>query len=383
MRWIFALILTSVAAFTLQAKDITGLYTAEVPSEVSQTQWQQQALQQVLSKVSANPSLLQQGAVKSELGKAANYVKKFEPVQGPKPLLRVSLDEQKVQQFLSSLQVPIWGNRRPEILLWLVEQTPESRQFIQGEQQELLRQIQEQAALRALPVQLPSLAANFVAPLSHDDVWAGNWSAIEQASQGYQADQTVIVLLEKISDSSLRLTWQRMDEGTPLSFEIQSSSQAEAAAQFVTQLTQNLAPQYAVHLGQGAATELQMTLEGVESFADRVKVQQLLNSMLSVNRVQVIESQGDTLLVQLHLASEAKTFLNALALERRLLSLTSHQVAQTSWPETTETATNAESGERDDLFAELAQEMALEQENKAMAHSNSVATQLRYRYVSK
>ncbi|WP_337881391.1 DUF2066 domain-containing protein [Rheinheimera sp.] len=379
MRSILTILLTGILTFALQAKEVTGLYEAQVPATVSQNQWQQLALQQVLVKVSANPAVLEQGAVKAELSNAANYLKKFEPVAGPEPLLKVTLDEQKVQQFLTTLQLPVWGSRRPAILFWLVEQGNESRQFIQGAEHPVLQLLQQQATERALPWLLPSAAAEFSAPLSQDDVWAGNWLQIEQASLNFQADQTMILLFDSPAElaGQVRLTWQGFEQGQLISQQILAADPVQATRQFIEQLVSSLAAQYAVRLG-AAATDVELQVQGVTNFVQMVQVQKLLSGMLSVQRVQVQERQADALSLKLQLASDAQTFLNALLLDKRFQPLQGDTLdAVPSSPADPQVSADS----TDQLFAELEAEMAAEQQQSTAAPAVMASGPLRFRFV--
>lgn len=380
MRSIVAILLTGALAFALQAKEVTGLYEAQVPANVSQSQWQQSALQQVLVKVSANPAVLEQGAVKAELANAANYLKKFEPVAGPAPLLKVTLDEQKVQQFLTSLQVPVWGSRRPAILFWLVEQTADSRQFLQGSEQPVLQLLKQQAEQRALPWLLPSADANFSTSLSQDDVWAGNWLQIDQASLAFQPDQTLILLFDQPAELApqVRLTWQSFEQGQLVSQQLVADGQTEAVRQFIEQQVNALAAQYAVRLGANA-TELELQIDGVTNFVQMVQVQKVLAAMLSVQRVQVQARQADSLSLKLQLESDAQTFLNALRLDRRFQAEQSdNNSALVTEPLQSPVAEES----TDQLFAELEAEMAAEQQQSAAAPAVMASGPLRFRFVS-
>ncbi|MDP4945112.1 MAG: DUF2066 domain-containing protein, partial [Alishewanella sp.] len=53
------------------------LYQAEVSAEQTQQQWQREALQQVLMRVTGRPDIMQQAELRNELANAASYVKQF------------------------------------------------------------------------------------------------------------------------------------------------------------------------------------------------------------------------------------------------------------------------------------------------------------------
>ena len=379
MRLLIAALSFILAASTAQAKQLTDLYQAVVPAGQSQSLWQQQALAQVLVKVAVNPAVVEQSAIKAELKNAGNYIKTFAAVSSEQgPALKVGLDEQKVQQLLSQHQIAIWGARRPAIVLWLVEQTAESRTFMQGAAHPVLTQLQQQAKAIGLPLELPTANDSYVPTLSQDEVWAGNWLLIEQASLPFNADQSLILLFDQPVTGQYRLTWQGYEQDQLISNELLANSQQELAAQFLTSLTTQLASKFAVQLGsQQDQTELELDIEGLTNFVDQVKVQQMLSAMLSVKQVTVKERKADLLKFKVQLAADRSAFINSLSLERRLQSL---QTTEQTGAVTNGTATaGTETTEvTDELFAEMAAEMATE---PLAAPTGTESAVLRYRYI--
>ena len=377
MRLLITALCLMLCLSSAQAKQLTDLYQAVVPAGQSQSAWQQQALAQVLVKVAVNPAVIEQAAIKAELKNAGNYIKTFAAVSSEQgPALKVGLDEQKVQHLLSQHQIAIWGARRPAIVVWLVEQTPESRVFMQGSTHPVLTQLQQQAKAIGLPLELPTASDTYVPTLSQDEVWAGNWLLIEQASLPFHADQSLILLFDQPTVGQYRLTWQGYEQDQLVSNELVASSQQELASAFLTSLTAQLASKFAVQLGsQQGQTELELDIEGLTNFVDQVKVQQMLSAMLSVKQVTVQERKADLLKFKVQLAADRSAFINSLSLERRLQSLQT-QTEQAVPVEPMESADGV--AETDELFAEMAAEMATE---STAAAPDAMPSVLRYRYI--
>lgn len=379
MRLLIATLSFILGVSTAQAKQLTDLYQAVVPAGQSQSVWQQQALAQVLVKVTVNPTVVEQAAIKAELKNAGNYIKTFAAISSEQgPALKVGLDEQKVQHLLSLNQIAIWGARRPVLVLWPVEQTAESRLFMQGAAHPVLSQLQQQAEAIGLPLELPTAADSFAPSLSQDEVWAGNWLLIEQASLPFNADQTLILLFDQPTAGQYRLTWQGYEQDQLVSNELLASSQQELATMFLKDLTTELASKFAVQLGsQQGQTELELDIEGLTNFVDQVKVQQMLSAMLSVKQVTVQERKADLLKFKVQLAADRDAFINSLSLERRLQSLQSSEQSSVA-SESIATETPAPIETTDELFAEMAAEMATEPAVEPAVAESAV---LRYRYI--
>ncbi|RVT49166.1 DUF2066 domain-containing protein [Rheinheimera sediminis] len=378
MRLLIATLCFVFGISNADAKTLNDLYQAVVPAGQSQSVWQQQALAQVLIKVAVNPDVVEHPEIKAELKNAGNYIKTFAAVSSEQgPALKVGLDEQKIQYLLSVNQIAIWGSRRPTLVLWAVEQTADSRLFMQGANHPVLSQIQQLASAIGLPLDIPTASDTYTAPLSQDEVWAANWLLIEQASLPFNADQTLILLFDQPSAGQYRLTWQGYEADQFVSNELLADSQQELAKQFLTSLTAQLAGKFAVQLGsQQGESELELDIEGLTNFVDQVKVQQLLGAMLTVRQVTVVERQADLLKFKVKLAADRSAFINSLSLERRLQSLQA-QLEPALPPEAVQSTDAA-----DQLFYEMAAEM-IDQTTTVPTDllSDAVPASLRYRYV--
>jgi hypothetical protein len=268
---------------------------------------------------------------------------------------------------------------------------------MQGASHPVLMQLQQQAKAIGLPLDLPTATDNFVPPLTQDEVWAGNWLLIEQASLAFNADQTLILLFDQPTPDQYRLTWQGYEQGQLISSELLAANQQQLAKDFLQSLVQQMASKYSVQLGsQSGLTELELEVEGLTNFVDQVKIQQMLAAMLSVKQVTVAERRADVLKFKVQLAADQSAFINALSLERRLVSLQANQTAAFSAEPTTVqpteaaadpslAATTAENpaantaDSADELFSEMAAEM-LAETPATPAVSAAVPGALRYRY---
>jgi len=325
------LVALSLHSTLVQANVRPSLYQAEVSAEQTQQQWQREALQQVLIRVTGQPDIMQQPQLRSELTNAASYVKQFEAVrteQGNN--VRVLLDAQRIQQLLRNQQIPIWGGQRPELLFWIVEQQGAERQFVRENDSVWLSSLQEALNTQALPYTLPLYDMDDLLNLNETDVWAGFWQQIEQASSRYQVHQTVVLLLEQTSEvdtSGWRLTALRQHNGNVQRDELQGSSQQELMQLYATQLGQQLAQQYAILLNPDVQEQAVLQINGAASLADVVTVERRLAGMLGVSRVEILQQAPSKTLFTLTLNMTAEQLLQSLQFEPNL----KQRVAEVTW----------------------------------------------------
>ncbi|MCC5452094.1 DUF2066 domain-containing protein [Rheinheimera sp. UJ51] len=295
------------------------LYQAEVSAEQTQQQWQREALQQVLMRVTGRPDIMQQAELRSELANAASYVKQFEAIrteQGNK--VRVVLDSQRIQQLLKTYQIPVWGGQRPEILFWIVEQQQLQRNFVRRADSVWLTSLSSALQQQALPFTLPLYDIDDLMLLTETDVWAGFWQQIDAASARYQADEVVVLLLETTNDNPelpWRLTALRQQEGRVLRNEYQAVSETELMQQYAASLGQELAQQFAILLNPAAEQHVVLQVGGMQSLAEVVSVERNLASLLGVSKVQIVQQSAQFTRFQLTIQMSTEQLLQSLQFE--------------------------------------------------------------------
>ncbi len=329
------------AAVPISAAELTDLYQAKVAAGQSQAQWQREALQAVLLKVTGNQALLSQPPLSEELRNSGQYVVQFQQVQqNGQSMLLVTLDGQKITQYLQQQQIPIWGARRPDVLLWLTERPTETPQFVLSPEHPLRKALQDQAALYGLSLQFPLYDETDSTALNETASWSGDWTLLAQASSRYQADEVYNLLFDQITDATglvqFRLTWQQQVNGEVQSKELLSADAMKLASQFCAELAASQAARYAVRTTTtGQTGELVLTFDGVSSLTDLVALRRLIAGQLTVREHHLTQYSASQAVLTLQLASSAEEFYRALSLVRELSPVTeSGSGAQNALPET-------------------------------------------------
>ena len=327
------LILFFIAVCTVgrvNAGVVTDLYQADVAAS-SGEQWQQQALLQVLSRVSGKADVANYGEIDSELKKASSYIKQFEAVRGNDgPRMRVVLDATKVNQLLQQNQLAVWGALRPDILVWQVEQVDGGRNFIRRAEHEFNQELTKAFKHAALPLLLPLYDMDDLMQLSETDVWAGFWQQINQASGRYNADVVLAVTIDQVQQDNktlYRLTWQRQDDGRTLRNDVQAEAAADLMQQFATELSAQLAARYASVLTTDNNASMQLAVTALTSLSDVVQVQQLLQQVVGVSDVIIARYEAGVAQFTLRSSSAEIAVLNALRFNPRLRQQISDTVA--------------------------------------------------------
>lgn len=326
-RNIAGLLSAIVVTFATPAAELTDLYQATVPANQSQALWQRQALQAVLLKLTGSTDVQSLPGLTDALKNSGQFVVQFQQVQqdGQSQLL-VTLDGQKITRLLQSQQIPVWGPRRPDVLLWLTERPVETPQFVLSPDHPLRKALQSQATLFGLSVQFPLFDETDTTLVNEAASWGGDWVLLQQASARYQATEVYNLLFDQLTDASglvqFRLTWQQLQDGAVQSNELINADAMALAQQFCSTLAKAQATRYAVRIAApGASAEsnsLQLTFDGVASLTDLAMLRQLFDAMLTVREHSLLQYSAGQAVLKLQLSASSEEFYRALSLVREL-----------------------------------------------------------------
>ncbi|MDX1538668.1 DUF2066 domain-containing protein [Arsukibacterium sp.] len=331
------------------AVEVENLYVADVSAEQNQRQWQSNALAQVITRLTGITDLTVYPQVASELDDPAKYVKQFESVrQNGSNRLRVLLDASLINLLLQQQGIAIWGAQRPEILAWIVQQQGAERTFLRQQENELVKLLLQKLAESGVPVTLPLYDIDDLMQLTETDVWAGFWQPINQASARYRPDMIMTLAFDEISrdgEKLQRLSWQRQspvagtNQNRIIRNDVTAADLPGLVTAFAASLGQELAAEQAVVLSPQHNT-VQLAVENLQSLADVVAVERLLNRVLGVAAVTLHEFSDNEARFAVDLQIELSQLISILQWQPALALAQSNSVAVVQ-----------DSGRRNDRFA--------------------------------
>ncbi|TDQ51288.1 DUF2066 domain-containing protein [Permianibacter aggregans] len=315
------------------AVEVPDLYTGVIPvvdqQEPTRQQAEMAAMQQVLTKVSGSSALLSHTLVQDNLKKASSFVQRYQfklqspasdaPADTPKQLvLEASFDQRAIDRLIQAAAAPIWGKRRPLTLMWLAVADSSGRKLI-GDDNEpsVIRDIQDASRDLGVPVLLPLLDLEEAAAINISDVWGRFLDPMTEYSSRYAADATLVGRLEQQANQ-----WQA--EASLLhgqfreSFMASGANRAEAVRQLMAQIASFYADKYAVVIDLSKDAQQWVKVYGVSELRDYGKLTNFLQSLQSVQQVDVVKVEPNQITYSLRLIAEQAAFLQALTLDGRL-----------------------------------------------------------------
>lgn len=334
--------LSLAAAGRVQAAEVRDLYVGNVIVADQQEATRQQAVidafRQTLVKLSGNTAVLSSPVVQENLGKAAAYVQTYQyqslpglPQSGPAqpgattpsaPQLRlsVSFDRRALDQLLQQAAAPVWGARRPLMLVWSAVGDASERHLLDAATDPAaIRVMQDAAAERGLPLVLPLMDLEEQTQISVTDVWGRFHETLLPLSRRYGAEAMLVGRAEKLAEGQWTGQWSLLHLQHNDTLTATGDSAESVLAQVVAQAAERLAGIYAVVLDRSKAAEMSIWVEGIRSAGDYGQVLQLLGSLQAVQQVDVRMVEGERVQFALQLIADSQALVQALGLDGRLV----------------------------------------------------------------
>ncbi|MTI63983.1 DUF2066 domain-containing protein [Methylophaga sp.] len=301
-RLFIALILLSLT-FGSQAAEVDNLYQASTPvssrDQQERAKLMPQLLQQVMLKVVGNQALLETAPLAPVLSRAEQFMQQYEyrrtniigaDLTQPDELsLSMRFDPAAVNRAVKELQLPVWGNNRPDILIWAVVDNNGEASILGLESSPMgvFRPLNQAADQRGLPILLPLMDLQDQGALSVADIREDNQAAIDAASDRYGAD-IVMTSVMQFNGDQVQVQWQANGAGINTSWQSQGSVR-EAFAAGMGHLADNLALQFGQLVDNGSESQrLTMQINDVLSYADFSRLMAYLEKLELISDIRVI-----------------------------------------------------------------------------------------------
>lgn len=346
---LFILILSFFCELS-KAVEVTDLYRASVVVDSQATTQRKtatkQALQEVLLKVGGKQSVLSNSLLRQAINSAERYQTQYHYQRKDNQLnLVVNFNDKKVNQLFNQANLPLWGSLRPQVLLWLVEQTESHKTLISDDDSLPINNLVNQfSTVRGLPIMMPSSASVLNNSYQINDFWEYLPENIQQASQPYAADTPVVM---RVSDSSfiseqalqskemntksydcgilcntaeisktVNLDWRIYSQGTLYVRQYQGENRESLIRQGLSDITEFIYQSYA--LLTSTENDLVIEVRNIESLLTDTEVFNFISSLSAVNNIILLKATGDTRRYKLDLVGSEESFFAAVKLNKNL-----------------------------------------------------------------
>lgn len=327
------LILLCCLTVTAYAVEMHGLATATVPvtdqSDVLRSQAINQALQQVLIKLTGNSQINEDKTLQANIQNAQDYLQQYGyqriklPDAKQQLALTASFDMSALKKLIVQSGQSIWGNNRPLVLVWLAVRRKQKQQVSQYIVASNGASIAEQimlydAEIRGLPVMLPILDLQDLQQVTINDIEHINLDALTNASRRYGSDAILIAYINEQGAQQWQGKWSLLVNGQRISWTSQQATMDAAIDAGINQVADTLAQRYAVLGLQQDHHNVSLTITNIKSLDDYAQVVKYLKRLSVVKNLSITALEPDQIVFDLQVLGGQRALTQAINLDHTL-----------------------------------------------------------------
>lgn len=300
------------------AAPIPWLYWVDVEVEAQTVEAREaasrDALVEVLARVSGLAHVPRNAIVRDALDSTERYYSRFVFLEDDE--LRIYFDRSAVLQLAKAAELPVWSANRPAAVAWVVVEDAGSREIVHGEHP-LAQTLRDRARARGLALRLPLMDLEDRIRVDPAAVWGRLSSVIQDASVRYRAEIIVVGRVQKLADETFAANFEYWlgDEQTAVNLE--GLTIEVIGGQAIDILANDLAQRFAV-LGRELEV-LTLAISGVDTPTGYGRLLRYLASLEFVDAVDVVELQGDRVVLAVATRARMEQLLQLFENDGRIL----------------------------------------------------------------
>lgn len=311
------------ASLSAPAAVVTGLYEASVPvpdqSAAARRVALQQALAAVLVKVTGERSAGGVPALASLIQDPSQFLQQYRYEQAPAAsgapaltyydltrigtpaipptglLLSAHFDPEVVDHAVRAAHEPLWGQERPATLVWIALQDGANVSMVSATNNAAIVSAMISAAQqRGVPLLFPAMDSTDQQAIGLPDITQDNGARIQQASQRYKSDATLVGTIYMTTPGQYAARWQLTAGSESQSWTTPPGDLASVAADGVQTAAGNYAKWFALAADSTGLDGVTLSVSGIGSLDAYAKVLAYLGQLTPVKSVQVTRVENQT-----------------------------------------------------------------------------------------
>ncbi|MGX5201658.1 DUF2066 domain-containing protein [Aliikangiella sp. IMCC44632] len=338
---IITVILLCARVDSVQAVEVQGLYESSVGVADQRSTTRSSAVltgfKEVLIRKSGSERVLDAYEVKQSFRKVTAFLQRFEYIPNDSASnsqqaseypfnLKMHFEPRLVDELIQTAGMPIWGSNRPVTILWLAVEENFNRQLVKENPENSFWSdlISEEAKRRGLPVILPLMDLEDELNVTLSDVWGRFLGPVNNASERYQADSVLVGRIYQVGD-----TWQSkltyLNQSEQQAIEIEAPTPQALVASLSNRLAEQLCAKYCV-VESADTLPIKLQISGVKNFKDFKQVQQFLEGLSSIRKVELEQVAGTHARFNIALLGELQSVIEGIELSNKLIQETAPSV---------------------------------------------------------
>ena len=326
-----ALILLATSSW---AKPVSGLYDARVPVPdqqlVSRQDGAKQGLIEVLQKVSGFTVPAENAVILKAIEIADQYLYQYsyEAVQKDEwdasippgsSWLKMRFEAQSIQRIIKAANMPLWGNNRPTVLLWLIKEERGRSVLIDGLDDNVSKAVANASQVRGVPVVLPVYDLEDSIRLPQESLWGLFSGSILEASKRYDAESVMAARVYKNTKGNWVGQWRFYFKEREFNYEFETQELSQQVLSGLSASAEVLANTFAIKPNDARSDVLAIKVGNVKNLKQYAALVNYLEDLTITKKVFVAGVKGDDMDLQLTLSGSFSQLKQVLALDKKLI----------------------------------------------------------------
>lgn len=244
----------------------------------------------------------------------------------PKHLLWVQFNRRLIKKLLGENALPVWGQQRPGVLLWIAVRDGGHRYILRDTDQSVIKDaVEKEAQRRGLPLIWPRHNDDNVL---FTDIWGGFWESVFSASEQYDAAAILVGRMNWLK-GGWRVDWTMQLANDSQSWRLHSVDLQRLMASGINVATDQISSRFAV-LASGANTgQLSVQINGVNHLRAYVRASRYLASLAMVKNLYAAQVEQGSVRFNVDVSGDREDLQRIIALGEVLVADAPQQILQT------------------------------------------------------
>lgn len=264
----------ALASAIVQAETVSGLYQVREPIEgqgaEARAQATGKALDTLVLRLTGDPKAAQSPALAGLRKDPQQIINQVATEAGPPESVLVEFDPGSTERALRQAGLALWGNNRPSILGWWLNESAEGSSLV-GDGQSSAQPLRRAAQHRGLPLRLPLADLQEQLAANGKQLEGKDPAPLREVSERYGADALLAVHAQE-ADGKWQGKWQlwlgdKREQGNA-----EGADQAALADAVMLAVSNRLAPRYVTRPGASGALQVQVQGMNLQRYAELSRV---------------------------------------------------------------------------------------------------------------
>jgi uncharacterized protein len=317
-----------------QATIVNRMYEVNLPVLSQDKQIQRAAFEQafieVLVRISGNSEVVAELNIKS----ASKYVQQYRylpipeeeksatPVMlamsQPKHLLWVQFNKGLIQKLLRETALPVWGQQRPNMLVWMAVRDGRNRYVLRDRDQSVIKEaVEKEAKRRGIPLIWPKYDVEDRKNVLFADIWGSFWEPISSASERYGAG-AVLVARMNWAKGQWQVDWSMELAGYSQNWQLKGKDLSLLMAGGIDPATNNVSSRFAVLESGNNEDKLIVQINGINHIHSYAKASRYLSSLAPVKGVFATQVEQGSVRFNIDMTGDTNDLQRIIALGKTL-----------------------------------------------------------------